>query len=164
MFTTQRLLHLEKIMLSFENLPDSIAYYESLGHVFSSKGEWMTTNCEFHGGSDSMRIHRTSGSFKCMNCGIHGGGIISYHMQRFQVDFLQACKELGVNLEGSNNRPPDRPKPLPPARAIELMSMEARIVWMLLTKIKAGKKLENHEIESLRTSTLQIVKIAEIYE
>ncbi len=151
-------------MLSFENLPDSIAYYESLGHVFSSKGEWMTTNCEFHGGSDSMRIHRTSGSFKCMNCGIHGGGIISYHMQRFQVDYLQACKELGVNLGGSNNRPPDRPKPLPAARAIELMSMEARIVWMLLTKIKTGKKLEGHEIESLRTSTLQIVRIAEIYE
>ena len=99
-----------------------------------------------------------------MSCGIHGGGIISYHMQRFQVDYLQACKELGVHLGGSNNRPPDRPKPLPAARAIELMSMEARIVWMLLTKIKAGKKLEGHEIESLRTSTLQIVRIAEIYE
>lgn len=150
-------------MLNIENLPDPIHYYESVGHIFRSKGEWMTTNCEFHGGSDSMRIHKT-GAFRCMNCGVHGGGIVSYHMQRFQVDYLQACRDLGVGVGYLTRRPPDKPRPLPPKQAIELMSMESRIVWMLLAKIKAGKKLEDHEIESLKTSCKEIMNIAEIYE
>lgn len=150
-------------MLSYEGLPDSNHYYESLGHIFRSKGEWMTTNCEFHGGSDSMRIHKT-GAFRCMSCGVHGGGVISYHMQRFKVDFLQACRDLGISVANSTRRLPDKPKPIPPTRAIELMSMEALIVWMLLAKIKAGKKLEDHEIESLKTSCKEIMNIAEIYE
>ena len=151
-------------MLTYEGLPDPIQYYESVGHVFRSKGEWMKTNCEIHGGSDSMNIHKSSGAFRCWSCGVNGGGIISYHMQRFKVDFQQTCRDLGVNIENSLKRPPDKPKPLPPTRAIELMSMEARIVWMLLAKIKAGKQLENHEIESLKTSSREIMRIAEIYE
>lgn len=150
-------------MLSYEGLPDSNHYYESLGLIFRSKGEWMTTNCEFHGGSDSMRIHKT-GAFRCMNCGVHGGGVVSYHMQRFNIDFLQACRDLGISVGNSTRRPPDKPKPIPTTRAIELMSMEARIAWMLLAKIKAGKKLEDHEIESLKTSCKEIMNIAEIYE
>ena len=38
------------------NLPDAVSYYESEGLKLTSRGKWRTTECKFHGGSDSMRI------------------------------------------------------------------------------------------------------------
>ena len=48
------------------NLPDPISYYESEGLKLTSRGKWRTTACQFHGGSDSMRINTDSGAFACM--------------------------------------------------------------------------------------------------
>ena len=45
------------------NLPDPISYYESEGLKLTSRGKWRTTACQFHGGSDSMRINADSGAF-----------------------------------------------------------------------------------------------------
>lgn len=39
-----------------ENLPSPIEYFEAEGLKLVGKGKWRTTNCTFHGGSDSMHI------------------------------------------------------------------------------------------------------------
>ena len=63
------------------NLPDAVSYYESEGLKLTSRGKWRTTACQFHGGSDSMRINTDSGAFACMACGASGGDVLSYEMQ-----------------------------------------------------------------------------------
>ena len=45
------------------NLPDAVGYYESEGLKLTGRGKWRTTECKFHGGSDSMRINTDSGAF-----------------------------------------------------------------------------------------------------
>ena len=64
-----------------ENLPDPVTYFENEGLKLTGKSKWRTTACNFHGGSDSMRINTESGGFCCMNCGFKGGDVLAYHMQ-----------------------------------------------------------------------------------
>ena len=60
-----------------ERLPEPANYFESEGLVLKgpSTAPWKTTKCDFHGGSDSMRVNVKNGTFKCMNCGEGGGPI-----------------------------------------------------------------------------------------
>lgn len=56
-------------------LPSPEAYYTRQGLAFKERrGKWRTTRCEFHGGSDSMRVNLETGAFVCMaGCGARGG-------------------------------------------------------------------------------------------
>ena len=76
-------------------LPDPVGYYESQGLTLkgSRSAKWRTTRCEFHGGSDSMRVNVTNGAFKCMACNVGGGDVLAYHMP------LDAHPELGNNAQ-----------------------------------------------------------------
>ena len=38
-------------------LPNAQGYFEQRGWVLEGRGTWRTTRCDFHGGSDSMRIN-----------------------------------------------------------------------------------------------------------
>ena len=50
-----------------ERLPDALSYYESVGLTFRErKGKWRTTRCDFHQGSDSMRVNVQTGAWCCM--------------------------------------------------------------------------------------------------
>ncbi len=144
-------------MLIYENLPDPIQYYENLGHRFTSKGEWMTTDCPFHGGSDSFRVHRPSGSFKCMSCLQSGGGIISHYMQYHGVDFKQACIDLGAWKESGNYRPINRPSPISASKLLNLLCFELQIVWNELTRVKLNKNISPEDMERVRTATKRIL-------
>ena len=43
-------------------LPEPLGYYESQGLTFRErKGRWRTTRCDFHQGSDSMRVANRAG-------------------------------------------------------------------------------------------------------
>ena len=67
--------------MSFDRtrLPDPIEYYENLaGLRFKERGgKWRTTACNFHGGSDSLRINTASGGYICMSCGAGGGDVLA---------------------------------------------------------------------------------------
>ena len=45
-----------------DQLPDAVSYYESAGLTLQRGKKWRTTRCEFHGGSDSLRINTESGA------------------------------------------------------------------------------------------------------
>ena len=147
-------------MLTFENLPDPISYYESQGHRFKSKGKWMTTDCPFHGGSDSFRVHAASGAFKCMNCLKHGGGIVSHYMQYHDVDSKQAGIALGIWKERFNSRVTSKPSPIPASKLLELLCFEVQLVWNELTRIKLNKTLSSDDSERVRTAAQRILWIA----
>jgi hypothetical protein len=47
-----------------DNLPDAASYFEGQGLTLTGprSAKWRTTRCEFHGGSDSMRVNIASGA------------------------------------------------------------------------------------------------------
>lgn len=153
-------------MLTFKKLPDTTQYFESLGHRFLTKGKWMTTDCKFHGGSDSLRVHAETGAWRCMNigCGLFGGSIVSYHSKFHKISKSDACIALGISDRGSSNKTPQIPKPLPIHRAIELMAFEAQLVWNELTRLKEGKNLEQNDLERLRVAAARLISTSEIYK
>lgn len=78
-------------------LPEPLAYYESIGLVLKGKGDWRTTACGLHGGSDSMRINVKRGGFICMaGCVARAGDVLAYEMARTGVGFVEAAKALGA--------------------------------------------------------------------
>jgi len=46
---------------SRDNLPDPTTYFEGVGLNLRGPGKWKTTRCEFHGGSDSLRVNTRDG-------------------------------------------------------------------------------------------------------
>lgn len=81
-----------------ELLPVPVSYYEAQGLTLQgSRGaEWKTTECRFHGGSDSLRIKVTTGAFVCMACGAKGGDVLAYEMATHGIGFIDAAKQLGA--------------------------------------------------------------------
>ncbi|MFY8042310.1 MAG: hypothetical protein ACOVOD_05230, partial [Rhodoferax sp.] len=63
-----------------DHLPDPVTYFEAEGLTLEGRGPWRTTECRFHGGSDSMRINTVSGSWVCMACNAKGGDVLAHCM------------------------------------------------------------------------------------
>lgn len=79
-----------------DRLPDPTSYFEGQGLVLTGRGKWRTTRCDFHDGSDSMRVNTESGAWVCMACGEKGGDVLAYHIASLGLDFVGACKQLGA--------------------------------------------------------------------
>jgi len=78
-------------------LPNPAEYYHSKGLKFTGGGEWKSAVCPFHADKrPSLRVRLDSGGFRCMACGVHGGDVLSFHMQRYNMSFKQAAIELGA--------------------------------------------------------------------
>jgi len=124
-----------------DRLPDPASYYESQGlHLKGPpRSKWRTTACQFHGGSDSMRINTESGGFCCMACDARGGDVLSYHMQATGQDFATAARDLGAWIDDGKPQRPQRPTSLPPRAALEVLRMETLIV-----AIEAGRMAKGH--------------------
>ena len=65
-----------------ELLPDPVSLFEAEGLTLSGRGVWRTTRCDFHGGSDSMRVKTSNGAWRCMACDAKGGDVVDFVMQR----------------------------------------------------------------------------------
>lgn len=79
------------------NLPVPAAYYEGQGIKLTGKGGWRSAICPFHQDTrPSLRVRIETGAFRCMVCGAHGGDILAFHMQRYQLRFIDAAKSLGA--------------------------------------------------------------------
>ena len=76
-------------------LPTPTEYYR--GMKLTGTTEWRTTLCCFHDDkTPSLRINLKNGAFKCMVCDAKGGDVLSFHMQRNALSFIDACKSLGA--------------------------------------------------------------------
>jgi DNA primase len=82
-------------------LPSPVNYFTSQGINLKGKGLWVSAICPFHDDTTpSLRIHREKGAFKCMVCGVCGGDVIAFQMLRYDQNFIEACKALGVWVGG----------------------------------------------------------------
>ena len=148
-----------------ENLPEPLAYYEGQGLIFTGprSSKWRTTRCEFHGGSDSMRVHIERGAYVCMSCGVRGGDIVSYHQAAHGLEFVEAVKALGAWQDDGKPQPHRRPAPLPAALAVNVLGFEANLAAVAACNVANGVQLTDQDKARLLTAAARINNISRAY-
>ena len=122
--------------LDRDALPEPLSYFEAQGLQFRERrGKWRTTRCDFHGGSDSMRVHMETGAFRCMNCGVRGGDVLTYAMKAHGWDFMEAARKLGATVDSGPGDPAPRKTTLSPAAALRLVQSECWLIVCTLLSI-----------------------------
>lgn len=152
-------------MFDRSKLPDPTDYYTgTAGLKFRErKGKWRTTACNFHGGTDSMRVNTQTGAFCCMaGCGARGGDVLAYHQALHGQDFTTAAKELGAWTDGGT--PPSRPTPLPARDALHLLAREANLIAITAVSISNGMKLTEVDRERVLKAGARINTINGIFQ
>lgn len=145
-------------------LPDAQTYFEERGLKLTgpSRAKWKTTRCEFHGGSDSMRVNTKTGAWVCMaGCGAKGGDVLAYHMAGCGVDFITAAKELGC-WQDDGKPAPTRPAGLSARAALDLLRPSVYLVFVAAGNLAQGVVLTNNDREKLADASAQILKILEV--
>jgi hypothetical protein len=146
-----------------DNLPDTRSYFESEGLQLQGRGKWLTTRCNFHGGSDSMRVNTESGGWCCMACGAKGGDVLSYHMQAHGMDFIDTAKALGAWHDDGAPHRPQKPKPLPASQAIQVLKFESLLTYIAAGNIAHGVQLTDIDRARLAVAAQRIQTITEAY-
>jgi hypothetical protein len=146
-----------------ERQPEPVGYFESLGLRLKGPGKWKTTACTFHGGSDSMRINVASGTWVCMSCGVSGGDVLSYHMQAHHLEFVEAAKSLGCWVEVGKPQGPQKPTPLPPRAALQVIGFEATLAAVAAANVAHGKPLSEPDRFRLLAAAARINRLVEAY-
>ncbi len=147
-----------------ENLPEPLSYFESEGLQLSRRGKWRTTECTFHGGSDSMRINTDTGAWVCMaGCGARGGDVLAYHMASHGMDFITASKALGAWLDDGQPSKQHRPKPFPAIDAIRVLAFESTLTAVAAGNIANGVTLTDNDRARVLVAANRINKIQELF-
>ena len=82
-------------------LPSPVRYYAMEGVSLKGNGTWRDAVCPFHSDTKpSLRVKIDSGAFRCMACGVHGGGIVAFHMRLYDLNFKVAVMALGAWVGG----------------------------------------------------------------
>ena len=145
-------------------LPDAQTYFEERGLKLTgpSRAKWKTTRCEFHGGSDSMRVNTQTGAWVCMaGCGAKGGDVLAYHMAADGLDFITAAKELGGWVDDGKPAPA-RPAGLSARAALELLRPSVYLVFVAAGNLAQGVVLTDGDRAKLAEASAQILKILEV--
>ncbi len=147
-----------------DRLPDAVSYFENQGLALKGPGKLKTTRCNFHDGSDRMRINTASGAWVCMNCGAKGGDVLAYEMQSTGTEFVQAAQELGAWVD--DGRPPATTKPtsLPPRAALEVLAFETMIVALMAADMVKGNAPAREDLKRLHTAVGRIQALAGEYQ
>lgn len=150
--------------MSFERdrLPDPVSYFESEGLRLTGprSSKWRTTECRFHGGSDSMRVNTSSGAWVCMaGCGVRGGDVLAYHIASHGLDFVEAAKALEAWVEDGKPQAPRRAKTLSPRAALEVLGFESTIVAVAAGNLARGLVLHDTDRARLLTCASRINRI-----
>ncbi len=83
-------------------LPSATEYYENEGIKLKGDGAWRDAICPFHPDTKpSLRINVEKGAYRCMACGAYGGDVLAFYQHRHGLNFIEACKQLGAWVEGS---------------------------------------------------------------
>lgn len=121
-----------------DRLPDPIAYFENQGLTLRGPGKWKTARCNFHDGSDSMRVNTASGAWVCMSCGVKGGDVLAYEMQSTGTEFIQAAQELGAWVDDGKPPPTTKPATLPPRAALAALAHETSLLFIEAARMTKG--------------------------
>ena len=145
------------------NLPDAVGYYESEGLKLTGRGKWRTTECKFHGGSDSMRINLATGAWVCMSCGARGGDVLAYHMAQHGLEFVEAAKALGAWVDDGRPATKHKPTPLSPRQALEVLAVEANLVAIAAANVAHGVVLSQVDLSRVLTASGRITRLVEVF-
>ena len=119
-------------------LPDWPTYAGTIGLTLVGKGQWRTTKCELHGGSDSLRVKVQSGGWICMNCQAHGGDTLSHYMQRTGADFKEAALALGAWDKTKVKHTERAPRTLGAHDAMEVIVAHLLTVVLVISNARQG--------------------------
>lgn len=148
--------------MSFQrhSLPDPLSYFEAEGLALKGPGRWKTTRCDFHGGSDSMRINTESGGWVCMSCGAKGGDVLAYYMEFHGVEFVEAAKALGAWHDDGR---PSRTTPLPfSARdALAVLAADANLAAVAASNVAHGVPITDTDRQALLDAAARVAFIVE---
>ena len=154
--------------MSFDRtlLPEPTTYFENHGQKLTGprSAKWKTTACNFHGGSDSMRVNTASGAFVCMACGAKGGDVLAYEMQSTGADFVKVAKELGAWIDDGKPQTQQKPTPLAPRAALSVLQFEATLAAVAAGNLAHGITLTDLDRARLLKAAGRINLIAEAYE
>lgn len=80
-----------------DRLPEPADYFREQGLRLIGGGAWKSARCPFHNDKmPSLRVRIETGAFRCMVCGIRGGDVLAFHMQRHGLRFIDAARALGA--------------------------------------------------------------------
>lgn len=146
-----------------ERLPDPVSYFESQGLrlVGPRSSKWKTTACNFHGGSDSMRINAATGAWCCMNCGEKGGDVLAYEMQAHGLEFVEAAKRVGAWIDDGKAPAQQKPTALPPRAALQLIALEANLAAIAAANVAHGIELTQEDLLRLLVASRRIATVAQ---
>lgn len=151
--------------MSFQRnlLPNALTYFQEQGlKITGSKtGKWFTTECHFHGGSDSMRVNQATGGWVCMACGAKGGDLISYEMNLTGDDFIVVAKRLRAWTNDDSSFYASKPLPFSKGLALEVLNIEANHVLIAAENVAYGVVLTIADLEQLRLSAVRIRMLVE---
>jgi len=143
-----------------DNLPDAQDYYENTADLkLIGRGPWRTTSCEFHGGSDSMRVNLKTGGFMCMSCHEKGGDVLAYHQQANDLEFIDAAKALGC-WQDDDKPSTYKPSPVSARTMLEVIGLEVQIVALMAADLSKGKPISDVDKDRLFLATNRITQVA----
>jgi len=144
-------------------LPEPLAYFESQGLKLSARGKWRTTTCNFHGGSDSMRVNLATGGWVCMSCGASGGDVLSYEMAASGREFVDAAKALSSWIDDGKRPLSAKPAPLPPRAALQVIGFEATLIAVAGGNLAHGVALTPVDLARVLAAAGRINALVEAY-
>lgn len=147
-----------------DRLPDPASYFEGEALQLKGPGKWKTTRCEFHDGSDSMRINTATGAWVCMACGEKGGDVLAYHVKRNGLDFIEAAKALGAWQDDGRPTPAPKPTPLSARAAMQVLSFESTLTAIAAGNIANGVSLTDTDRKRLMVAASRITRLAKAFE
>lgn len=147
-----------------EHLPGPISYFEEQGLKLSGQGKWRTAACNFHGGSDSMRINTQAGGWCCMACGVKGGDVLAYHMQAHNLGFVEAARALSAWIDDGVTLRSTHPMPLPPRAALQVLAFESTLAAVAASNVAQGITLNDVDRNRLLLAANRINRLAEGYQ
>ncbi|MDP2416198.1 MAG: CHC2 zinc finger domain-containing protein [Hydrogenophaga sp.] len=146
-------------------LPDPTTYFEDRGHKLSgpARAKWKTTNCTFHGGSDSMRVNTATGAWVCMSCDAKGGDVLAFEMQHAGLDFVAAAKAVGAWIDDGKPPPSTKPPALQPRAALSVLAFESLFTAVCAGNLAQGIQLTEDERMRLMLAAGRIQAITGSY-
>ena len=146
-------------------LPDATGYFEAQGLKLTGprRAKWKTTTCNFHGGSDSMRVNTSTGAWVCMSCGEKGGDVLAYEIAVGGADFVAAAKAIGAWIDDGKPNKPQKPSPLSPRAALSAMAFEATLTAIAAGNVAKGVLLTDADRSRLMTAAGRINRMVEVF-
>ena len=146
--------------------PDATGYYEAQGLKLAGprRAPWKTTECKFHGSSDSMRVNTSTGAYSCMaGCGASGGDVLAYEIAVTGADFVAAAKAIGAWVDDGKPYKPQKPTPLSPRAALSAMAFEATLTAIAAGNTAKGVLLTDADRSRLMTAAGRISRMVEVF-